>query len=302
MYAIMCWAWNLECAQCPGIILQQNKVPFLNNYLVSAFDNIVLSARSTSNFGMVNFLVEADHKLPSTTRLESTDRAVGTATHLLIRYQHWSAYIQPGWYSLNRNLGVDGKFQQEKGDLAYYLWSEQICCGHWDAYRKVLSYTIQINKDTQSKLLRHFRVQHELLRRILWHSTLSEERQHCDDGITLITLNTFEDRLRVMLQSPPKGMMLARKGTGVLHNQLHPQSWLTQQSRDVQSSIIERGLVILILENVYMWSSTMAKQMSIYASVPRSINNVIFVIFKSTHATYYYLESTGSPTDMETHP
>lgn len=40
--------------------------------------------------------------------------------------------------------------------------------------------------------------------------------------------------------------MLAGKGTGVLHNQLHPQSWLILQSRDVQSSIIDRGLVILI--------------------------------------------------------
>lgn len=65
-----------------------NKVPFLNNYVVSAFDNLVLSARSTSNFGMLNFLVEADHELPSTTTLESADRAIGTATCLLIQYQH----------------------------------------------------------------------------------------------------------------------------------------------------------------------------------------------------------------------
>lgn len=112
--------------------------------------------------------------------------------------------------------------------------------------------------------------------------------------ITLIT--GFEDRLRKMLQCPPKGWCLLERGPGI-HNQLHQQYWLTLQSRDVQSSIIDRGLVILVLENVYMWFSITAKQMNIDASVPRSlaINNVIFVIFKRTHPTYYYVVSIGSP-------
>lgn len=53
-----------------------------------------------------------------------------------------------------------------------------------------------------------------------------------------ITLTTrYKDRLRKMLQSPPKVCCLQERGPGFLYNQLQAQSWLTLQSRDVQSSL-----------------------------------------------------------------